>query len=99
MAAGHAMPKWPRAGGEASTAAGPGGATLMRRQLHAEEDAAAVEGDVGCVVLLSEDGRARGALFWWAPPGGGLRVGPVGGAVWLLATSSAKMLGARHDLP
>ena len=39
---------------------GPAGATLMRRQLHAEEDAAAVEGDVGCVVLLSEGGRARG---------------------------------------
>ena len=39
---------------------GPAVATLMRRQLHAEEDAAAVEGDVGCVVLLSEGGRARG---------------------------------------
>jgi hypothetical protein len=32
----------------------------MRRQLHAEEDAAAVEGDVGCVVPLSVVGEPGG---------------------------------------
>ena len=41
---------------------GPGASTLMRRQLRAEKDAATVEGDVGCVVLLSVVGDTLGAF-------------------------------------
>lgn len=58
--------------------------TLMRRQLRAEKDAAAVEGDVGCVVPLSVvgEGDPRGGAFAvgpdWRP---GLRVSPVGGGL------------------
>lgn len=82
---------------------GPGASTLMRRQLRAEEDAAAVEGDVGCVVLLSVVGDPHAPGRFSSGPG--LEASyAYASARWVVLcgcrqTSPTKMLGAHQTSP